>query len=114
MRADPRGYELYEFLTRQIVGAIAVHFGEERPEAANAVADAVCVELISEWGGMQFYLPKATLAKCSAEAETIWAEFKGSNYAELAKKFGKTEMRIRQIIRAMRIKSNSRGKPKEA
>ena len=106
-----QGYELYEFLTRKIVESTIVYFGDDKeaPAKAEAVANAVCDELIHEWGGMGFYLPKTTLAKCSAEAELIWAEFNGANYGALAKKFGKSEMRIRQIIKAMQVKSKARG-----
>jgi len=100
-----QGYELYEFLTRKIVASIIVHFGDDKEEPAKAVANAVCDELIHEWGGMSFYLPKTTVAKCSAEAELIFAEFNGTNYGALAKKYEKSDMRIRQIIQVMRIKS---------
>lgn len=105
-----QGYELYEFLTQKIVASIITRFGDDKEEPAKAVANAVCDELIHEWGGMSFYLPKATVAKCSAEAELNWAEFNGANFGALGKKYGKSEMRIRQIIKAMQIKSKSRGK----
>jgi len=108
MGRSVQGYELYEFLTQQIVDGIVARFGASGEARAKAVAADVCDELIIQWGGMGFYLPKATLAKCSAEAELIWSEFNGSNYGALAMKYGKSEMRIRQIITVMRAKLKER------
>lgn len=109
MGRNVQGYELYEFLTRKIVAGIVTHIGSDKEAPAKAVADAVCDDLIHEWGGFSLYLPKGTQAKCSAEAELIWSEFNGANYGELAKKFGKSDMRIRQIVNAMRRKSPAPG-----
>lgn len=104
-----RGFEFYEFVNRKIVDSIIVHFGEDKEAPAKAVAMALCEELVSEWGGSQVYLPKAALAKYAALADLIWSEFNGSNYGALARKHGRSEMRIRQIVNAMRIKSKQQG-----
>lgn len=103
------GYELYEFLSRKIISGILVHFGDDQEEAAKSIANAVCDELIHEWGGAFCYIPKAVLAKLSPRNEQIFAEFNGANYGALARKYELSDMRIRQIIRAMQAKARQKG-----
>lgn len=97
-------YELYEFLTRTIVTGIVRELGESHEKAAQLVADEVCQELIYEFGGAVLYLPKAMLALNSERNEKIYAEFVGSNCSLLARKYRLSDMRIRQIVYAVRAK----------
>jgi Mor family transcriptional regulator len=40
----------------------------------------------------------------AARDELIWREFNGRNYAELARRHGLTEMRVRQIVAEQRAR----------
>jgi Mor family transcriptional regulator len=53
-------------------------------------------------GGGQFYLPKGLALKLSQRDREIFERFNGRNKRELAREFGVTEMRIDQIVAAVR------------
>lgn len=56
--------------------------------------------LAQEMGGAAFYLAKGVTVFMSARDRTMCAEFRGNNYRQLARKYGLTEVRVRQIITA--------------
>lgn len=49
-------------------------------------------------GGVATYIPRGMSYELTLRDRQMWAEFRGDNYAELARKYDKTEMRVRQII----------------
>lgn len=53
-------------------------------------------------GGSGFYLAKGVAAMWAARDEQMWRRFDGRNYARLAREYGLTEMRVRQIIAEQR------------
>lgn len=57
-------------------------------------------------GGAGFYLPRGIASrqqvKLAARDQQIYAEFKGRNLSQLARKYGLTEMRIYQIVERVR------------
>lgn len=64
---------------------------------------AVCVvqaiyQMASELGGNTLYVPKGVKAVSGQKKRAIAAEFKGHNHAELARKHGVTDTRVRQIL----------------
>ncbi|MBS4016765.1 MAG: hypothetical protein KGZ68_00890 [Dechloromonas sp.] len=99
------GYELYEFLTAEIIQGVTKRFGDESRHMAEELASDVCDELVAEWGGMGLYLPRCTFVTMSVRNKKIFSEFTGQNYQELARSYGLSEMRIRNIVAIFRNKS---------
>lgn len=85
---------VYERLTRSLKL-------EHQPavEAALDVAEAVRHGL---GGASHIYVPKGRAYELSLRDREIYAKFRGDNYDQLARDFGLTEMRIRQIIERCR------------
>ena len=72
--------------------------------AMARVATAQLQHLAAEKGGKAIYLAKGVAAMLAARDELIWREFNGRNYAELARRHGLTEMRVRQIVAEQRAR----------
>ena len=73
--------------------------------ALHAMARAVVLQikhLAAEKGGSTIYLAKGVAVWLSARDRQLCAEFRGDNYAYLARKYDLSEMRVRQIISAWR------------
>ncbi|NHC05926.1 Mor transcription activator family protein [Azonexus fungiphilus] len=54
-------------------------------------------------GGSSFYLPRGILSRLSERDRQIAARFNGRNKRELAREYDLTEMRIDQIVAAVRL-----------
>lgn len=65
---------------------------------ARSVARECALAVMHALGNGYVYVPKGMRRKFELRDERIWAEFNGANYAALAKRYGLTEMRIRQVI----------------
>jgi len=63
-------------------------------EMALSVAEHVRKNI----GGVNVYIPRGHVYEATQREQQIYAEFKGDNYHQLARKWQLTEMRIRQII----------------
>jgi len=75
-------------LARGVGQAVAVGVGRE------------AVKLFCRrFGGGTIYLPKLLLAEVAEKATRIYQEFDGSNYFQLAVKYGLTEQRVRQLLK---------------
>lgn len=72
-----------------------------KPRLAQIVADQVD-RVALRCGGGQFYLPKGLALKLSQRDREIFDRFNGRNKRELAREYGVTEMRIDQIVAAVR------------
>jgi Mor family transcriptional regulator len=59
--------------------------------------------LSAEIGGMNFYLNKGVRYRASLRDREMFERFNGRNYDELARTYGLTPMRVRQIIGAMMV-----------
>lgn len=71
---------------------------------AAEVAMSVAEHVRKNIGGVATYIPRGINYELTLRDREIWAEFKGDNYHELARKYDVTEMRVRQIVaQAMRI-----------
>ncbi len=57
--------------------------------------------LCAECGGMNFYLNKGIRYRASLRDREMFSRFNGRNYDELARTYGLTPMRVRQIMAAM-------------
>ena len=67
----------------------------------HAMARLVTVQVLhlcAEKGGKSIYLPKGVAAYLSARDLQMCSEFTGNNYDLLARRYGLTEMRVRQIV----------------
>ena len=70
---------------------------------AQQIAVECGEDVRAEWGGIgSLYIPKGAARKFRNRNAEIWARFTGNNYAELGRRYGLTEMRIRQIIAGIR------------
>jgi Mor family transcriptional regulator len=76
-------------------------------QAINAIGVDAFVELSHATGGISIYVPKFESVIAAARNRVIIREFDRGNYAELAIKYGITEVWVRQIINQQRIKENS-------
>lgn len=75
---------------------------EDLPDAYQEVASVVGIEhaiRLSEClGGISFYFPKIDQLIQKKRDEAIRKEFNGANHRDLAKKYGLSEIWIRQIV----------------
>lgn len=100
--------EFFGFLRDAVVAGIVKREGDTKHALAIEVAEEVCDELAFEWGGDQIYIPRGLLARIPERNQQINAEFNGKNHRELAQKYGVTEMRIRQILQAIKAMKPSK------
>jgi Mor family transcriptional regulator len=56
--------------------------------------------LMAMIGGSSFYIAKGVAVHLSARDRQMCAKFRGNNYFALAREYGLTEMRVRQIVGA--------------
>lgn len=68
--------------------------------AMARVATAQLQHLAQQKGGKAIYLAKGVAVYLSARDLQMCGEFRGNNYDALARKWGLTEMRVRQIVTA--------------
>lgn len=75
---------------------------EEQQNLANIIGFENYINLVSEYGGQNVYVPKLdNLAKLSRNL-AICNEFTGYNYKALSKKYGLSEVTIRTITNSCR------------
>lgn len=72
------------------------------PEKADAVAQEVTDKMAEHWGGQNVYFPMGLALKANRLAYLIYAEFDGSNQAELAAKHKKSVQWIYSLINQVR------------
>lgn len=65
---------------------------------AAAIAMAQLALLSDELGGQAQYLTKNVSMQTEIMAKSMKAQFTGDNFAELARQFNVTEMRVRQLV----------------
>ncbi len=75
----------------------------ELPEPFKVLADLIGIDntliLAGKLGGSNIYIPKINTLYRGVRDKKICDEFNGKNYASLAKKYGVTERRVRNIIK---------------
>lgn len=75
----------------------------EMPEPLRALADLIGVDntilLAGKMGGANIYIPKIDTLFRGVRDKKICDEFNGKNYPQLAKKYGVTERRVRNIVK---------------
>lgn len=72
---------------------------EEQKQIAEAIGVDNYLKLTREFGGTTIYIAKAEeIIRRNERDEKIREEFDGSNYAQLAVKYGLTEVWIRNIV----------------
>jgi len=62
-------------------------------------ADQITLLITQEYGGDQFYVPKATALSTHYRNQAIIAEFNGLNTRDLAHKYHLTPRQIRSIVK---------------
>jgi Mor family transcriptional regulator len=76
---------------------------EHLPESYQGIAEIIGIEAtlqLSEYfGGQRFYFRKIEGLLMDKRDERIRAEFTGFNHVDLARRYGLTETRIRDILR---------------
>lgn len=71
---------------------------EDQMELADLIGLENYKKLVIAYGGLQLYIPKPDSFSRTARNEQIRAEFTGSNFKELASRYGLTEVQIRSIV----------------
>ncbi len=94
----------YPEILADLADQVAVKIAElgVAPERAAEIGAHVAEHIRVHCSGSSQYIPKGTGWELSQRDRQIWAEFNGRNHAALARKHGLTEMRIYQIIKAVR------------
>jgi len=72
-------------------------------ERLATIAVALLDRVSLDHGGTSFYLPKGMVRKRSQRDREIFAEFNGKNMRELARKHNLSDMRIYQIVNAVKL-----------
>lgn len=77
--------------------------GEGLPDdRAREVGRKLAEHIRQEWGGQMQYIPKGMLFELSQRDMEIFEKFRGDNYSQLAREYDLTEVRVRQIVNAVR------------
>ena len=63
-----------------------------------SIAMRLTDEIMRDWAGQQLYIPGGRRREAAERAAQIRSRFRGDNSAELAREFGCTERRIRQVV----------------
>ena len=72
--------------------------GEDQKQLAELIGLDKYRLLLKTYGGMSIYIPKPDSLTVLARNEQIRREFDGTNFKELAHKYGLTEVWIRNIV----------------
>lgn len=70
---------------------------EDQRELAELIGIETYRRLVKTYGGTSVYIPKAESLEKAIRDKLIKEEFDGSNYRELAKRYGLTEAWVRSI-----------------
>ena len=71
---------------------------EEFRQVCKILGMELAVELARQMGGTHFYVPRLASLLREAKYQAIRNEFTGKNYRELARKYGYTVQRIKDIV----------------
>lgn len=71
---------------------------EEQKQLAELIGIDKYKILLQTYGGMSIYIPKPDSFAATIRNEQIKDEFDGSNYKELSRKYGLTEVWVRNIV----------------
>ena len=71
---------------------------DEQQQVAELIGLENFKRLISVFGGVNLYIPKADKLERMDRNDRIREEFNGYNFRELAQKYGLTEVSIRSIV----------------
>ena len=95
-----------------ILGDALVRQGLKKDLAAEIAWDAV-ESVRKAWGGRPVYIPKAELFELAGRDQEIYElyRFQLWPYLALAKKYDRTEMRIRQIIKRVKLARRQQVEP---
>jgi Mor family transcriptional regulator len=94
----------YPEILQDLADKAAVFLVEEglEKDRAQAISKKLAEYVRTEWGGQNQYIPKGISYECTQRHYEIFEKFRGDNYTQLAREYDLTEMRIRQIINAVR------------
>jgi Mor family transcriptional regulator len=80
-------------------------------DKAVQLATSTVDDFRHQCGGMSIYVPKGVGLDAIVKHDRIFKDFRGSNHAELAKKYGLSEQRIYQIIKSIQAAEFKRVQP---
>jgi Mor family transcriptional regulator len=107
--AEARGVQMLLDVAN-VLGEALVEEGVEQ-EKARQLGLLAAERLRDVYGGAALYISKTTaLILCKRDLE-IYDKFNGFNHPELARQFGLTERRIRQVISRVRKERMRRDQP---
>lgn len=96
-RFPPNYPEVLEHIGQILFRELCTH-GVTREVSAEIAVGAVD-SVGREFGGTQVYFPRGISYRLSQRDAEIFRKFKGDNYAQLAREFQLTEVRVRTIIK---------------
>lgn len=71
---------------------------EEQKQLAELIGIDKYKILLQTYGGMSIYIPKPDSFAATIRNQQIMAEFNGRNFKELSRKYGLTEVWVRNIV----------------
>ncbi len=94
----------YPELLQDIADKAALFLAKEGLDESRAkdLGHALAEHVRREWGGQMQYIPKGITYECTQRDLEIFGKFNGDNYDRLAREYELSEMRIRQIVNAVR------------
>lgn len=91
--------ELLDAVARKVADmALAMSPAVNKDDAA-ALGLRVANMLAEDWGGTSVYVPKDVAGRLTARNRALYAEFRGDNIHEIARRYGLSEQRVYSIIK---------------
>ncbi len=81
------------------------------PEQAAAIGETTAEQVRDKFGGQVLYVSKGSSLKARQRWGRIWAEFNGTNHAELASKYGMGVQGIYRVLAIMRAEFRRTSQP---
>lgn len=95
------GNELLQDLAAKISARAQEMFGVS-PSKATLFANEMAGAVADDWGGQNIYVPMDMVGRKSMRNARMYAEFTGTNHAQLASKYGLTVSVVYRILKVQK------------
>ena len=101
-RMAVKRHELFEDVMGEVERVLVAH--DVKAFLASIAAAAVADRLADHWGGQNLTVPKDYRRKLTKRELQIFDEWKGDNWAELARKYDIAERTVRRVVARIKEK----------
>lgn len=102
-----KGPELLVDLAEQCALALKERAGLDK-DKADQVGREIAERMASHWGGQNIYFPMGLSYKLSQRDRQIFNDFSGTNYSDLARKYGVSLQWIYKVVKTVRAEEVAR------